>query len=519
MKFAIADTGENGTFGKYKLVARIGNGGMAEVFIAVANGPAGFNKLVVIKRLLPKIAADVSYRSMFVHEARLAARLNHPNVVQTYEVGEHQGIIYMAMEYLEGQPLSRVRRALANAGRRLRPSTCMRIAADVLGGLHHAHELRDFDGSPLRVVHRDVSPQNVFVTYAGQVKVLDFGIAKAERSGSETQAGIVKGKYAYMAPEQFADGPIDHRVDVFTAGIVLWELVAGRSLFAGGQDAQVVRRLVHDPIPRLSTVVPGVDPVLDDIVARALERDPDQRTPTALAMKEELEQRLAALRAPVEDVGLVVASAFVDVRRAIDDLLSNHLGRLTLANDDAIDELVSVATIKTSDSTIRSGTHRRARSEDNARLGPSRPRTSRAARRSAMAGTLVVVGLAALAGMGLRDRSRAAEAPAPTATASALEPLAIATTAVVENTALPEPSPAAPQPAPTTHASSRASHVPGRPNVVTPARSTSQPASAAPKGASTASAAPSPSSVPPEAPVGAASGKPPAEGRRFRTTF
>ncbi len=359
MKVGLVRTDTDADFGKYRLLAGIGTGGMAEVFIAVASGPGGFNKLFVIKRLLPAMASDPNYRSMFVQEARLAARLNHPNVVQTYEVGEHDGIIYIAMEYLEGQPLSRLRRALAKDARRLHPTTCIRIASEALAGLHHAHELRDFDGTPLKVVHRDVSPQNVFITYSGQVKLLDFGIAKAERSSTKTQAGIVKGKYAYMAPEQFLDSPIDRRVDVFTMGTVLWELIAGHSLFAGGTDAQIINRLFHEPIPRLSTVTPDVSTKLDDILARALERDPEKRTATALEMKEALDEHLATIGGAREDLGRIVSTTFAEAREAIDGILTQNLGRATLASLEDVDELVSVSSIKTGTATVaRSGTHR-----------------------------------------------------------------------------------------------------------------------------------------------------------------
>src|SRR5262249_33393736 len=164
-----------GGFGRYQVFATLGRGGMADVYLAVSRGPMGFNKLVVVKRLRNNLAEEASFLNMFLDEARLAARLSHPNVVHTYEVGEHEGQYFIAMEYLDGQSLHSVLRSLAKSGDALSPSFCARIVADALAGLHHAHELRDYDGSPLNIIHRDVSPHNVFVTYEGQVKLVDFG--------------------------------------------------------------------------------------------------------------------------------------------------------------------------------------------------------------------------------------------------------------------------------------------------------------------------------------------------------
>jgi serine/threonine protein kinase len=303
-------------FGKYRSLGRIGQGGMADVFLALGRGPAGFNKLVVIKRLRETVASDEAFRDMFLDEARLAARLNHPNVVQTYEVFEDAGAFFITMEYLEGQPLGRLTRACAQRGIRLEPPICARIISDALCGLHYAHEARDFDGVPLQIVHRDVSPQNIFVTYDGQVKVVDFGIAKAERSNTKTQAGFFKGKAAYMAPEQLEGGPIDRRVDVFTTGIVLWELLVGRKLMAAESTAKTLVRLLREPIPRVSDLVPGCDPTLDQIVARALERDPAARYQSAGEMRDALERYLVQCRHFVrhEDIGNIVGDLFAEMR-------------------------------------------------------------------------------------------------------------------------------------------------------------------------------------------------------------
>jgi serine/threonine protein kinase len=314
-------------FGRYKSLGRIGRGGMADVFLAVGRGPAGFNKLVVVKRLRDTVASDDTFREMFLDEARLAARLNHPNVVQTYEVFEDAGAFFITMEHLEGQPLGRIERECGTRGMRLKPALCARVISDALCGLHYAHEVRDYDGTPLNIVHRDVSPQNIFVTYDGQVKVVDFGIAKAEVSNTKTQAGFFKGKAAYMAPEQLEAGDIDRRVDVFTAGIVLWEMLAGKRLMAAESTAKTLMRLLKEPIPHLAEFVAGIDPELDRIVARALQRDPAARYQTAGEMRNALDRYLVESGHFVrhEDLGQMVSDLFRDARASMRHAISEHL--------------------------------------------------------------------------------------------------------------------------------------------------------------------------------------------------
>lgn len=271
--------------GKYRLLAEIGRGGMGEVYLAMSHGIAGFKKLVVLKCMHPTSADEEHLRTMFLDEAMLAARLSHHNVVQTYEAGEVDGAPYIAMEYLEGQPLSRLMRAS------LSQRMAAHIMSEALAGLHYAHQLKDFDGTPLAIVHRDLSPPNIFVTYDGVVKVVDFGIAKTSlASRAKTDAGMFKGKISYMAPEQAMHDDVDHRADIFSAGAVLWELVAGKRLFREVSPALTLKRLLHDEIPALSAEVPDVDPELEAIVKRALERNPDARYPSAQQMRQDLEQ-------------------------------------------------------------------------------------------------------------------------------------------------------------------------------------------------------------------------------------
>ena len=283
-------------FGRYALLERLGSGGMADVFLALSTGPFDAKKLVVLK--CPR-AFDHEYAGMFMDEARLAMRLNHPNVVQTYDVGVHEGTFFLAMEYLEGQPLHRLLATMARENRYLSHGNLARIASDALAGLHYAHELCDYDGTPLQIVHRDVSPHNVFVTYDGHVKVVDFGIAKATLNVVSTAAGSVKGKLAYMAPEHAMSGIVDRRADVFAMGIVLWEMIARRRLITGVQSSERLNRLLTMDFPPLSAEVADVHPLLEVVAMRALQRDPRERYQTAGEMREALESYIGACGQPV----------------------------------------------------------------------------------------------------------------------------------------------------------------------------------------------------------------------------
>src|SRR5215475_2694230 len=234
--------------GDYRLIATLGRGGME-----------GFHKLVVIKRLRTDLLAQPAgpkFRALLLDEARLAARLSHPNIVQTFEVGDQQGQPWLAMEYLDGQPLSQVLTRMRRAGQSLPVELALQVVIDVLAGLAYVHDLADFDGTPLRIVHRDVSPQNVFWTYDGAIKLVDFGVAKFALNTADTEVGIVKGKLTYMAPEQARGQPIDRRADLFTVGILLWELLAGRRLLRAPTPAASLERLLFEQLPSLASVRP-----------------------------------------------------------------------------------------------------------------------------------------------------------------------------------------------------------------------------------------------------------------------
>jgi serine/threonine protein kinase len=265
-------------FGKYLLVERLGRGGMAEVWKARMLGPAGFQRTLVVKRILPHLVEDPHLVDMFMSEARLSARLNHANIVQVFELGDVAGEYYLTMEYVRGRDLVSVMRKQLQYGPP-DPGLGAYVLRDVCRALGYAHALSDDDGRPLKLIHRDVSPSNVMVAFDGAVKLLDFGIAKAlaDANDNKTQTGTLKGKFGYMAPEQVEGKPFDHRADLFAAGIVLHESLTGRRLFKGQGDLQtiaMVRECRADPPSLLN---PQVPPELDRIVLKAIARDPDAR--------------------------------------------------------------------------------------------------------------------------------------------------------------------------------------------------------------------------------------------------
>jgi tRNA A-37 threonylcarbamoyl transferase component Bud32 len=275
---------------RYDLVAEIASGGMATVFLANLSGVGGFRRFVAIKRLHPHLAREQEFVEMFLDEARLAAGIHHPHVVPILEVGASERGYYLVMEYIEGDTLARLLARAATSGNRLPASIGTRIIVEMLAGLHAAHELRDEHNNPTELVHRDVSPQNILVGIDGTTRITDFGVARAASRLSATRAGQLKGKIAYMAPEQaMGDATVDRRADVFSSGIVLWEVLAARRLFKAENEAATLSRVISEPIPDIREINPRIDPDVAAIVMTALQRDRDARYPTCQDFADDLE--------------------------------------------------------------------------------------------------------------------------------------------------------------------------------------------------------------------------------------
>ena len=244
------------TLGRYQLIKRIAIGGMAEIWVGKSTGPSGFQKVVVLKRILPSLVDRPEFVGMFLDEARIAAALSHANIVQVYDCEVEGGEYFIPMEYLHGEDVARMLRELKRRGERMPLEHALHIVTGVAAGLHYAHEKVGYDGQPMSIVHRDVTPHNVFVTYDGGVKIVDFGIAKASNRWNHTQARVLKGKIPYMSPEQCRAEVLDRRSDVFALGILLYELTTGTRLFRGRSEFEILKRIVEEPVPRPSASVP-----------------------------------------------------------------------------------------------------------------------------------------------------------------------------------------------------------------------------------------------------------------------
>jgi eukaryotic-like serine/threonine-protein kinase len=275
--------------GRYLLYDEIAAGGMATVHVGRLLGPAGFSRTVAVKRLHPQFAKDPEFVSMFLDEARLAARIRHPNVVSTLDVVAREGELFLVMEYVQGLSLSRLVVAAHYAGQAMPPRVASAILGDTLLGLNAAHEAKNDRGEPLGIVHRDISPQNIIVGADGIARVVDFGVAKAASRAQTTKDGQIKGKLAYMSPEQVQSKPVDRRSDVFAASVVLWELLAGRRLFAANDPGGTVANILWNPIEPPSKFAPGIGSELDRVALRGLARNPSERFSTTREMAQALE--------------------------------------------------------------------------------------------------------------------------------------------------------------------------------------------------------------------------------------
>jgi serine/threonine protein kinase len=299
-------------FGKYLLLQRVSVGGMAEVFKAIPEGAARIDEIVAVKRILPNIAEDSEFIGMFVDEARIAGQLTHPNICRIYELGRVGGDHYIAMQFLWGRDLLKVMNRFKKIGDVLAVPMAAFIAARACAALHYAHTKRDAAGTPLNIIHRDVSPQNIIVGYSGQVKLIDFGVARAATQSQKTQAGILKGKFGYMSPEMIRSLPVDHRSDVFAMGICLHEALTGSRLFYGETDFATLEQVRDARVLPPSAKVPGIPPALDAIVLKALARDVEDRYASAEEMEQALDEFLASLYPGYAeaDVGAMMRQAF-----------------------------------------------------------------------------------------------------------------------------------------------------------------------------------------------------------------
>ena len=410
--------------GRYEILGELATGGMAEILLGRLSGPSGFERVVVIKRILPHLAREPAFVAMFLDEARTVARIHHPNVVQVHELGGDGAgrDLYLVMEYLEGESAAGLLRRLRVAGEMLDPWLAAHVIAESCRGLHAAHELTDGE-APLDVVHRDVSPQNIFITYAGGVKVLDFGIAKAADRTVRTEAGQVKGKFAYMSPEQCLGKPLDRRTDVFALGAVLHELLTGRRVFKRATEMLTFKAICEQPVPPPSSVLASVPAALDEVCLRALARDREDRYATAADMRRDL---LAAMRGlgreddPEERLARLMHERFAERIEDKQEMLrrARALAQVTSvpsADTDRAVELPSVDDLPTAVDV------------------PARPAARRAWLTWAAGGLAGSLALgAAIALLRRPDPPAIAAPPAVTATASASLPPAVTAPAIAE---------------------------------------------------------------------------------------
>ena len=301
-------------FGPYVILDRIGDGGMAEIFLAKMQGYSGFEKLIALKKIHPRYSQNQTFAQMLIHEAKLAACLQHFNVVQVYDLGEIEGQVFIAMEYVRGRDLAAVLSNTYRRKERLPLNLALCIATEFLAGLDYAHRMRSPDGTPLGIIHRDISPQNMLISYEGEVKVTDFGIARviSEKDGGFQLPGNLHGKFGYMSPEQVRGQEIDQRSDIFSAGVVLWEMLTGQRLFRGADHKETIKLIVSVNVPAPSSINEEVPPSVDRIVAKALARDPNLRYQTTGALLGELSRVADSLprRAATRDLSVYMRRQF-----------------------------------------------------------------------------------------------------------------------------------------------------------------------------------------------------------------
>lgn len=303
---------------RYRPIERLAAGGMAEVFVAEATSVQGFKKKVAIKRVLPHLAQNKNFIGMFLDEARLGAKMSHANCVTVFDIGAADNTYFIVMEFVDGCDLKTVIEYFKKQNKPVPMKEAMYIAMETCRGLQYAHELTDDDGHELHIVHRDISPPNVLISKRGEVKVTDFGLAKASTQLEKTDPGVVKGKFAYLAPEAVQGSDVDARADVFAMAIVLWEMIAGRRLFLGANDYETVKLVQAANVPPLSSIVPEADTTLDAILAKALARDVRDRYQSAREFGDALASYLFSkqLKVTSYDIATMVKAAIADANAA-----------------------------------------------------------------------------------------------------------------------------------------------------------------------------------------------------------
>jgi serine/threonine protein kinase len=329
---------------RYRVIERLASGGMAEVFIAESAGIEGFKKRVAIKRVLPHLSEKKAFIAMFLDEARLSAHLTHSCVAQVFDIGVGDNAYFIVMEYVDGADLKGVIEALRKADKPFPMESAVFIAAKLCEGLSYAHELTNMDGEPLQVVHRDMSPPNVLITKYGEVKIVDFGLAKATSQLQKSESGIIKGKFSYLSPEAALGQEVDARTDIFAIGIMLWEILAQRRLFFGDTDFATVKLVQKAEVPSISAINKDVPIELERIISRALARDPTKRYQTARDLGRDLIQFLYRNGKAVSphDIAELVSTAMSmrkkaaasDRALAIDKLIAEALLEFTSLQED-----------------------------------------------------------------------------------------------------------------------------------------------------------------------------------------
>ena len=304
---------------RYTIISKLDSGGMAEVWKGKATSMRGFEKLVAIKRVLSDLAKKENFIKMFLDEARLSLHLNHANVVQTFDLGASDDSYFIVMEWVDGINLKGVIENLKLNGAKMPMEQAVFISIEVCKGLYHAHRRRTPDGEPLHIVHRDVSPPNVLISREGEVKLVDFGLAKAATQAFSTDQGMIKGKFSYLSPEAAWGKPVDERADIFAVGAILWEMLAGRKLFDGKSNKETVLMVREAHVPHLSAYSPYVDEELMQLIRRSLAKDPDERYSTAKELAQDLSRYLFKHRLEVSnyDIAELVERTIVD--RKVDE--------------------------------------------------------------------------------------------------------------------------------------------------------------------------------------------------------